>query len=271
MQLISVLRDISERKAAEEKIRISNEHLEEMVEERTMRIRELERQQLQDRQLATTSRMAAYIAHEINNPLAGVKNAFRLVRSAVPETHRYYDYLGLIDRELDRMAFIVRQMFILHRTDSEEVRRFCLYDVMREVVQLLERKTRQQGVSVTIHGVDKDTEFVLPESFLRQILFNLLSNAVDASPQGGTIELRGMHAPGQLVISVLDEGVGILPEVQERLFEPFYSTKEGMDSGMGLGLAIAQDLTRAMGGTIAYETEAEVGTVFSVTIPLIQG
>ncbi|MBI1319145.1 MAG: PAS domain S-box protein [Candidatus Hydrogenedens sp.] len=267
-EVVIVVRDISRRKAAEEQIRAYNEDLESMVNERTVRIHELERQRMHSEHLAATSRMAAYIAHEINNPLAGVKNAFHLVRRAVPAEHKYSPYLGLIDQELERMEFIVRQMFALHRSDHECPRMILLHSVFEEVVTLLERKCRQSEVAIRTSLPAGRREIMLPEVYLRQILFNLLSNAVEASSAGGTIGLAADMHGDLLEIEVQDHGEGMTQEVEAHAFEPFYSTKSDECAGMGLGLAITRDLVSAMDGTITLETAPGRGCRFSIRIPL---
>jgi len=112
------IRNITERKRAEEELKKYKEHLEELVKERTERIRELEGQRAEIEKWAGMGQMAARIAHEINNPLAGIKNSFSLVKDAVSEDHPYYAYVGRIETEINRIARIVRQMFDLYRPEN---------------------------------------------------------------------------------------------------------------------------------------------------------
>lgn len=216
--------------------------------------------------LAATGRMAASIAHEINNPLAGIKNAFLLLRDAVPEDHRYHRYVDLVDREINRITEIVRQMYELYRP-VETVTASC--DVNRavgDVIALLESKCRARDIRVQWTPVSGQ---LLVQSVrngaLRQILLNLLQNAVEASPQGGTVRLAAEQRDDEVVVTVSDEGPGIPPAIAERVWEPFFSTKQGL----GLGLPISQSLAAASGGTLTMESRPGTGTTARLVLPVL--
>ena len=114
--------------------------------------------------------------------------------------------------------------------------------------------------------MDDPTDFVSDPGLLRQIVINLLSNALDAVDQGGLVALTARSQDDQVVITVRDTGTGIAPEDLRRIFEPFYTTK-GRGKGTGLGLAICRELAKALGGTIAVESTPGQGSAFTVCLP----
>ncbi len=269
LYFVTQIQDFTERKRLEEQLQQYTEGLEKLVEERAARIQELERQRAESEKLATTGRMAARIAHEINNPLAGIKNSFLLLKDAIPSTHQHYEYVGRIEREIDRIARIIRQMFDLYRQEQDEVRRFRADDAIHDVIALLEPGFREHGVACKIDAERAAAVVALPEGLLRQVLFNLIQNAIEASPAGGVVKVVAAVAGNAINISIADQGPGIPKEVHSRIFEPFFTTKSKLTTGgLGLGLSISKSLVEAMRGTLAFETQSGAGTAFKITLPL---
>jgi signal transduction histidine kinase len=261
--------DITVRKQAEEKLRDYTDNLEKLVDERAARIQELERQRSESEKLATTGRMAARIAHEINNPLAGIKNSFLLLKDAIPSTHQHYEYVGRIEREIDRIARIIRQMFDLYRQEQDEVRRFRADNAIHDVIALLEPSFREHGLTCEIDAEKAAAVVALPEGLLRQILYNVIQNAIEASPVGGVVKVAAAVADNAMNISIADQGPGISEEARGRIFEPFFTTKSKLPTGgLGLGLSVSKSLVESMRGTLAFETQIGAGTIFKITLPL---
>ena len=124
---------------AEEQLLLHNEKLELLVKERTTRIMELERQRMENEKLAASGRMAATVAHEINNPLSAIKGGFLLIKDSIPEDNKYYDYVGMIEKEIDRIARIVKQMFNLSRPYQGKISEFNAISVIRDVITMLDK------------------------------------------------------------------------------------------------------------------------------------
>lgn len=231
--------------------------------------KQMEKMLRETEKLAAAGRLAARIAHEINNPLAGIKNSFTLVKDAVPQDHRYYDYVARIDNEIMRVSRIVRQMFDLYRPELESVNKFRLGDIIGDVVALVEVANTRQIKNFEVDIKDNSTVVTLAEGLFRQTLFNIIQNAIEASEPGMTIKVSAGISDDMLTVKIADQGSGIAAEIRDRIFEPFFTTKKDYaGSGLGLGLAVCKSSVEAMAGDITVESGPNTGTVFSITIPL---
>ncbi len=231
--------------------------------------KKMERKLRQSEKLAVAGRLAAKVAHEINNPLAGIKNSFLLIKDAVPPDHPYFDYVARIDKEISRVTSLVRRMFDLYRPETQSSRPLCVCDVINDVVALLNVTIRQTDVAIEVDVADDTAAVNLPEGMFRQVLFNIISNAVEASPPGQTVTVAAALADHSLNVAVTDHGHGIPEGIQDNIFEPFFTTKTGAaSSGLGLGLAVSKSEVEAMGGSISFESKPGSGTRFDITIPV---
>jgi PAS domain S-box-containing protein len=261
-------RDVTDRRALREQLRLHAEHLEQLVQERTARLRQLEMRQRQMEKLAALGQLAAGVAHEINNPLAGMRNAFELFKSGLAPDHEHYGLLELIDREIERISAIIHQMYQLYRRSPQRASTFSLSQILREVAYLLEGTARKRGVTMHCELGDEATTVYLPEGEVKQILYNLLRNAIQASPATGTVEVDIKEQENEVSVNVSDRGSGISDEVAVRMFDPFFTTKHGeSEPGMGLGLSVSRSLIEAMGGRIEVGRRQGGGTVFSAILP----
>jgi two-component system sporulation sensor kinase C len=264
--------DVTERKQAEKQMHRYSQQLEKEVKTRTLRIQELEHQRAESEKLAATGRMAARVAHEINNPLAGIKNSFLLVKDAIPENHPYYDYLERIDREVERIAGVVRRMFDLYRPDQEFPRKLTINDIIRDVVELLGTLCRKRNVKISMDMPQKPVIASLPAGYFTQVLFNIIQNAVEASPDNSTVTVKTAKSKNTLHISVSDQGCGIPDELKTHVFEPFFTTKKDhTTAGLGLGLSVSKGMVESMGGSLDFNSTPNQGTEFQISIPLNKG
>ncbi|WP_442505421.1 two-component system sensor histidine kinase NtrB [Novipirellula sp. SH528] len=268
-------RDIAEKRAMREQLRLHNEHLEQLVQERTARVAELERHRSKMERLASLGELAAGVAHEINNPLAGIRNALLLIKRHLPTDTKHFDMFELIDREIDRISGITHQMYRLYRPSQQEETRFSIRRTLEEVILLslpLSRKTQVEAVTrfETMSSADElePDNVVLREGELKQVLLNLVHNAMQASQPGQMVTISIGTTSRFLRITVSDQGHGITEENIDHVFDPFFSTKaEAVGQGMGLGLAVTRSIVEAMKGTIEVTSEVNVGTRFTVTLP----
>lgn len=268
------VRDITERQQFREELRLYSLHLEQLVQERTAKIAQLEKHRLKMEKLAALGQMAAGVAHEVNNPLAGIRNAFALFKSNLSTKDENYELLELIDSEIERISSITHQMYQLYRPSQQLPAKFDLCSAVASVVMLLQPMAEKSSVQITTqsdrcvsHEELGATEVVLRESEFRQILLNVVRNAIQASPPSAVVLIDVATSTDLITIAVSDQGKGISAEVAARMFEPFFSTKTGTRQGMGLGLSVSRSLTEAMGGTIVIENERAKGACVKVTLP----
>ncbi len=245
------------------------EEIERVVEQ----LQQREREVLRAEQLAAVGQVAAGVAHELRNPLTSVKMLVQTgLEGAAPPGLPPED-LAVIEHEVRRMEQCIQMFIDFARPPHSERRRADLVDTIRRALALLEGRARRQ--KVTLAGdLPADPLFLdIDPDQIHQVVVNLLLNALDALPRGGTVAVSVVRpmtgngawpaSPG-IEVRVHDTGAGIPPKIQDRLFEPFVSSKE---TGLGLGLSISKRLVEANGGTIRGENDPSGGAVFSFWLP----
>src|SRR6185436_11923431 len=191
--------------------------------------------------LSTMGRVAARVAHEINNPLAGIESAFLLIKDAVPPTHPHYAYVGAIEREIGRIATVTRQLYDTYRPASEGTSEASVPLVISDAVRMLEQVNRKSQVRIEVDTSGAPGVLPVPSALLRQAVYNLVQNAVEASPPGETVTVRAWSDGKVFWLAIRDRGQGVPPEMREKVFEPFVSTKRDLKTaGMGLGLSLVR-------------------------------
>jgi signal transduction histidine kinase len=242
------------------------------------RLRELERRRLQQvlfetEKLAATGRLAASIAHEINNPLEAVQNALYLLGGAVKSDAAEHQYLEIARNETQRMSRILRQMLGFYRpgTDLAPVDVNVIVD---EAETLVAKQLRQSKIALV-----RDLDPHLPRirasaDQIKQVLLNLFLNAAEAMPDGGVLTVTTSHAArnerdmpfDSVRIEVRDTGLGIDEETQARIFEAFFSTKT--QKGTGLGLWVSHGIVQGHGGAMKVRSRVGDGTTFVIVLPV---
>jgi signal transduction histidine kinase len=248
----AAIRDVSERKKAEAQIKKLNAQLEEAL-------RRSER-------LAATGRLSASLAHEINNPLSSLTDILFVLTSQEGLTDDSKMLLQSAKKEVERLANIARETLAPHRSSGERVR-IKATELVDASLESFRRQIEQANVEIERHYDTTAMIEVVPGE-LRQVFTNLISNAIDAMPEGGSLSLK-VFAEGQDVKLIFsDTGSGIKAEKLKEIFEPFVSTKG--EKGLGIGLWISQNIVEKLGGTIhVRSTTAKVGhgTHFTICLP----
>jgi two-component system sporulation sensor kinase A len=228
-----------------------------------------ERRLRENEKLAATGRIAARVAHEINNPLAGIKNSFLLLRDTIPASNPYFHYVTRIETEIDRIARIVRRMFDLHRPAHVTLGYIDVQATLRDLAALLASVAQQHQVTLEICAEEATDSVRLSEDSFRQVLYSVIVNAIEASPAGGVVKIVARGVPAGLDVFVIDQGPGIPAEIQPQVYEPFFTTKSQLTTGgLGLGLSIARGIVEAMCGTLEFHSESERGTTFHIHFPV---
>ena len=224
------------------------------------------------RKLTHFARLATGLAHEIRNPLTAISvRLFTLQKNMSKGTSEHSD-ASLIRNEIDRLEQILKNFLKLARPNEPKFMPLTAETAFREVSDLLAPQLQRRGFALKLDSMT-NISFLADPLQLKQVLINLIQNAADSIEEGtGTVTLRARHestgrgvkAVKKVTLEVEDSGSGIAPEVQERLFDPFFSTKE---NGTGLGLAIAAKIIEQHKGTLDFETRLGHGTVFRITLP----
>ena len=232
--------------------------------------KKLERLLIQSEKLAATGRMAATIAHEINNPLESVINLIFLARQHSAGSGKAHQYLLTAEEELERVSHIARQTLGYYKDTGSPTESF-LHKLIENVLAVYNSKLTAQGISVDLRFNDLQRILVSKGEML-QVLSNVIANAVDAMRRGGvlTISTRNLMGPTEDGIQTVirDNGTGIQQEHLDKIFEPFFTTKGEL--GTGIGLWVARQLIERRGGQISVASTAEPGksgTTITIFIP----
>ena len=222
--------------------------------------------------LAAVGRLAASISHEINNPLESVTNLVFLARSAPELSEKTRSFLSTAERELARVSHIATQTLRFYRQSARPTQ-IDLRETVDSVLKLYEGRINNAQVEVRREYQDQPCLVHALEGELRQVIANLLGNAIDATPPAGRIRLRvapvsSIHDQPMVRVTIADNGCGINPELRARIFEPFFTTKTS--TGTGLGLWITREILAKHRGHIrvrSRQASSAHGTVFTVTLP----
>jgi signal transduction histidine kinase len=247
LRLLGMFADVTDRRHAEESLR-------------------------QAETMSTMGRLAARIAHEINNPLAGIQSAFLLIKDAIPPTHPHVKYVGAIEREVQRISQVTRQLYETYRPETESSTHAPVQTVVGDAVAFLEQVNRNTGVSISVELGGIAAVVRLSDSLLRQCIYNLVQNAIEASPPGTNVLVSGAIDGRDFVLRVRDHGPGVPLDLRESIFDPFVSTKPSQLStgGMGLGLSLVRRAVEAAGGSIDVIDAVGGGAEFVARIPLVE-
>lgn len=230
----------------------------------------VERRMLEIEKFAATGRLAATLAHEVNNPMEAIKNAIYLMAGSLPENAQ--PVYNILKSETERVARIVRQMLGLYR-NTEQVKPVNVNTLVEDTLLLLTRQLQRANVEV-ITDLRPLPDAIIAADQIRQVLSNIVINARDAMPSGGKLRIRTRHVPGKndlhgwVRIIIADTGTGIPQEMIRTIFEPFVTTKG--EKGTGLGLWIVKGIIQNHAGKLVVRSRVDHGTVFKIDLPVVK-
>ncbi len=253
-----------------------NRELEKRVEEKTEKLKIAQKKIIQAEKMSSLGRLAAVIAHEINNPISGLIVFINLLKKQVEkgelnekELERMYKNLALMESEAKRCGKIVQELLAFSRRETEIIP--CdIREIIDRAISLMKIKTKDMDIKILTEYEDKLPKVKCDPSKMQQVFINLIQNAIDAMPLGGTIKITARFNEKRkgVEIGVSDTGVGIPEEYLSHIFEPFYSSKDNGQS-VGIGLFVVYGVIEQVGGRINVDSKVGKGTTFTICIPTV--
>jgi len=237
---------------------------------------ELEQRLAQSDRLSSVGLLAAGVAHEVNTPLAVISSYTQLLAKQIPAVDPKSKVLEKITQQTFRASEIIGNLLNFSRTGGTEFRELDINAVLKDTLALVEHPLRTARVTPVAALAGELPAMNGNPGKLQQVFLNLILNARDAMPQGGTLQVRSRAEEDTIVVEVVDSGEGIPSDLHHRIFDPFFTTKQPdrssgtMSSGTGLGLAVTYGIVQEHGGTIAVESEPQNGTSFRLEFPAVR-
>jgi signal transduction histidine kinase len=237
---------------------------------------ELEQRLAQTDRLSSVGLLAAGVAHEVNTPLAVISSYTQLLSKQISGNDPKARVLEKITQQTFRASEIIGNLLNFSRTGGTEFREVDINAVVKDTLALVDHPLRTARVTpVAALAADLPSIQGNPGK-LQQVFLNLILNARDAMPEGGTLQVRSRAVGDAIIVEVMDSGEGIPSELHHRIFDPFFTTKQAdrssgtMSSGTGLGLAVTYGIVQEHGGVIAVESEPQRGTCFRLEFPALR-
>jgi signal transduction histidine kinase len=224
----------------------------------------LEQHLRQQERLAALGRVVGGVAHEIRNPLNSLRLTLELLTRRIRKQYGETAPMEAAVAEVDRLDGILTKLLAFGRPGADERERRKLTPTIRRAVGMAEERAARRNIQIRLdldNGSECEAE--VDAAQIEQVLLNLLLNAVEASPENSAIDVAIHNGAGTIEMDVIDHGSGVDPKVREKIFDPYFTTK---DTGSGLGLAISREILRRHGGDLKFESEPG-RTAFRVTLP----
>ncbi len=216
--------------------------------------------------LAAIGRLASGLAHEINNPINGVRNCIFAIK-ADPDNHQQTsEYLDMMDEGLSHASGVIEKLLGFARKQQSGLAAIALNDTVDSVVRMINFKLDRKNITLETKLADDLPMIMADRQLIQEVIMNLLINAADAVQEGGRIGLKTKSAAQKVQLEVHDDGEGIPQHLQDQIFDPFFTTKE-TGKGTGLGLSISLGIVQAHGGTIEVQSTPKEGTTFTIHLP----
>ena len=264
--------DVTKRVELEDALKQYTVELEDKVDKGTATAQKLEQQVMHSEKLAALGRLSAGIAHEIGNPLTSISSFAQLLREMTTDEFTQ-NSLDIINKHIQRITDIVRKMSTFARADSLNIQYVQLNDVLQSTLDLVRLDKRMKNTIEILVSFDPDLpKTMVDEGQMSQVFINIILNALDAMPDGGSLSIttrqdRGDSGKDFIRIEFADTGIGIAKQEFEKIFDPFYTTKE-VGKGTGLGLSLSYNIIKRFNGEIKVASENGKGTIFTIILPV---
>jgi two-component system NtrC family sensor kinase len=256
---------------------LSSVYLVDKIKKADLKKANFDSQIVQMEKMAAIGRLAAGIAHEINNPLQMITSQSGWIEELLPEEdpkciknlEEYQDAIQKIRYHVRRAGHVTQRLLGFSRKISAEKECLDVNKIIEETVSFIENEAKNNNISINKHFNENLPQTMTDESHLQQVLLNLLNNALDAIGHDGYIDIATRHDKKNIFVEIADSGAGITPDILDHIFEPFFTTKDP-GKGTGLGMSISYDIMKKLGGTIKVKNKSKNGSgaVFTLTIPI---
>lgn len=238
----------------------------------------VDEQLIRAHRLAALGELSAGLAHEINNPLAVIRQEAELLQDLLPEDilgkipdgEEICDAIAEIIQQVDRCKSITHNLLNYARKNDPVIQAMDVNGIVEDMVRLIEKDAQHRNIRIVRNYGDGLPALSTDAPQLRQVILNLLQNAVQAISDSGEVHVKTLQSsPGNLEIRIRDTGIGITPEIIDKIFDPFFTTKPP-GQGTGLGLSICQKIISRLGGDISVESQPGHGSTFTISVPFEQ-
>lgn len=215
--------------------------------------------------LNAISQLAASVAHEIRNPMTTIRGFMQILKDEKNLTKNQNMYVSLSLEELERTQQIIDDFLSLARPHKQEYETIVISNSLRDVIEFLRPYSMISAVDFNVH-IQEDMKIMGDLNEFKQLIINIVKNAIEAMPNGGMLEIKSYEAHGETIIKIKDEGIGISKQQLKLLGQPYYSTKT---KGTGLGLMISLDILKRMNGKMKIDSKVGNGTCFTLSFPSV--
>jgi two-component system NtrC family sensor kinase len=230
-------------------------------------LRRTQEQLLQSEKLAAMGRLTSQVAHELNNPLYGIMNTLELLKTEVSPQSKRRKILEMAHSETIRLSDMLRKMLSFSKPDQEERQPVDINSIIDEILLLHEKQLRELDITIAPNFADGLGRVNASKNQLRQVFLNMVANARDAMPDGGSLTVTTSNEADMIKVEVTDTGMGIPEENISKIFDSFFTTKDEV-KGVGLGLSVCYGFIKEHGGDINVQSQVGAGTTFTITLPV---
>ena len=229
-------------------------------------LRETQEKLLQSEKLAAMGRLTSQIAHELNNPLYGIMNTLELLKTEIPTQSKRRKVLDMALSETVRLTDLLRKMLSFSKPDEEEKQPTDVNTILDEILLLVRKQLQENTIRISSSFADDLGKVYASRNQLRQVFLNMVSNARHAMPDGGTLTIKTAPKGDNIHIEITDTGIGIREEDMDKIFDAFFTTKDGVKD-VGLGLSVCYGFIEEHGGDIRVSSNWGSGTTFTIILP----